>query len=1118
MEKSNDRAGRRAALSENKRALLEQRLRGTGNVRPEGSDVLRRTTSGAARLSFAQERLWFLEQLLPGNASYNTYRAWRVDGQLDTTALQQAVRTLIERHQTLRCVFRDDGEGPRQILQPAEPDFKATSLEHLPPQQREPEAERQAAADVRRPFDLLHGPLLRVRVWHLGQSDHLVLATMHHLVADGWSMGILDRELTALYEAFGAHQPSPLEPLPIDYADYAAWQRERFSGEELERLLEFWRGQLSEAPLLELPSDRPRPPHPSFRGASVSGALAPRHTKALLQLAQESQATLFMTVLAALGTLLSRYTGTDDVVIGSPVANRDRREVENLIGLFVNMLPLRIRLEGDPTFRQLLEQTRRTCLDAYGRQQLPFGRLVADMDLERDPSRNPLFQVTVSLQPPEAGAATGSLTRHPVGLNVQTVRFDLEVFVWQSERGLETVFSYSRDLFDESTVIRMQDHFHRLLECVAEAPDDPLSEMSLLTETERLRLLQAGVSEGEYPRNSCIHELFEKQCEETPDAVAVVWNDRQLTFRELNTQANQLAHHLQSVGVGPESLVGMCLRRSPEAVVSALAILKAGGAYVPLDPEYPAARLRFMLEDTGCRVVISLDEFSRPLQGDDRKIVCLDRDKSQIAANNDANPASRTSATNLAYVIYTSGSTGRPKGTCIEHRCVVRLVKCANYIDILPEDFVLQFATLSFDASTFELWGALLNGATLVIYPAGLPSLEELARFIERQNVSTLFLTTALFNQMAREVPEAFRKLRNLLFGGEAVDADAVRSVLEQGPPRRLLHVYGPTESTTFASWYLVQEVPADATNVPIGGPLSQTRLYVLDKHQNQVPAGVPGELYIGGDGLARCYLNLPELTAERFVPDPFSTNPRDRLYRTGDIVRWRPDEALEFLGRRDNQVKIRGFRIEPGEVTAVLLTHPETAQAEVIVREDRPGEKQLVAYVVPAERGADVSSTLRRFLCESLPHYLVPSAWVMLNEMPLTPNGKINRSALPAPSREDGSVEQAEPVSDMERKLAAIWCDLLHLETVGRDQRFFDIGGHSLLLIELQRKLKSVFDRDVPMLDLFKHSTVSQLARYLGDAQDVGATAATAEHARRLRGGRLRLRELKRERRQANE
>jgi len=1078
---------------------------------PQAQTISRRTEAGPCHLSFAQQRLWFLDQFEPGSHLYNIPIAVRLAGQLDAAALEQSLNEIVRRHEALRTTFATVNDSPVQMIATTlSVALPLVDLSELPEAGREAEARQLATEEAQRPFDLARGPLFRASLLRLNDKDHALLVTMHHIVSDGWSLSVFMRELTALYEAFSKHQPSPLAELPIQYADYAVWQREWLSGEVLREHLSYWKQQLAGAPtVLELPTDRPHPAVQSFRGAHQSLTVSKTVGEELKALSQHEGATLFMTMLAAFQILLSRYTNQEDIVVGSPIAGRNRAETEGLIGYFINMLALRTDLSGDPTFRKLLGRVREVALGAYAHQDLPFEKLVEELQSERDIGRHPVFQVMFAVQnAPQQAPELSKLALRQLELEGDSgiAKFDLALFVIEAAEGLRAVVEYSTDLFEAETITRMLGHFEQLLTGIVADPDQRLSKLPLMTEAERHQLLvEWNITTTDYTRDKCIHELFEAQVECTPEAVAVVFEDRQLTYRELNRRANQLAHYLRKHGVGPEVLVGIMMERSPEMVVGLLGILKAGGAYVPLDTAYPQERLSFMLKDANVRVLMTQEELIARLPEHEAKVVCLGKDWELIAQESEENPVSGAMAENLAYVIYTSGSTGIPKGVCVPHVAINRLILNTNYVELGPSDRVAQVSNSSFDAATFEIWGALLQGAQLVGISRDVTlSPRDFATQIRKQNISAMFLTTALFNQLAGQVPGIFNSVRHLLFGGEAVDPRWVKEVLKGSPPERLLHVYGPTESTTFTSWYLVQDVPEGAATIPIGRPISNTQIYLLDRYLNPVPIGVRGELHIGGDGLARGYLNRPELTAERFIPDPFSAEPGARLYKTGDLARYLPDGNIEFLGRLDQQVKVRGHRIELGEIEAVLGLHAGVREAVVVAREDVPGDKRLVAYLVVAqEQRAPSTGELRSYLKQKLPEYMVPQAFVMLDALPLTPNGKVDRRALPAPdeARPELAQQYVAPRNAVEEVVADIWAEVLKVEQVGIHDNFFELGGHSLLATQVISRVRRAVQVELPLRALFEDPTVAGLShRLIANEAKSGQTEKIARVLKKIK------------------
>jgi amino acid adenylation domain-containing protein len=1057
-------------------AARVEEIRGQGAPQLPPVAAVRR--EAAMPLSFAQERLWFLDRMQPGSAFYNVPLTLRLRGALDVAALEHALGEVVRRHEALRTRFPAVDGAPVQVISPfAGFTLPVEELAGLGERAREAVVRRRAAEDAAHPFDLAAGPPFRAALLRLDAEDHALLVCMHHLVSDGWSLGVLFGELSALYAARVRGEASPLPEPAVQYADYAAWQREHLRGEALDAQLAYWRGELAGAPeLLTLPADRVRPAVQSHRGAGEEALYPAALRDRLGALARREGATLYMVLLAAWQLLLSRYAGQDRVVVGSPSAGRARAEVEGLVGFFVNTLALCTDLSGDPTFRQLLARVRETTLGAFARQELPFERLVEEVNPGRSLNHAPLFQVMFALQSqgPARLALDGVEVEAVRGVS-QTAKYDLTLSMAEGEAGVRAWLEYATDLFDAGGVRRMLEQLGVLLEAVAADPDRPLSRLPLADEAERARLTGAwSRAEGAYPRAACVHHLFAAQAAQTPEAMAVAYGGRSLRYAELDARATRLARALRRRGVGPEVRVGLCLERGVELVVAMLAVLKAGGAYVPLDPGYPAERLEFMLLDSGAALLVTeeaLGGLLPDLAG--VQLLRIDRPEPETAEEARAPLPDDAGPDTLAYVIYTSGSTGTPKGVAVDHRGIVRLVRGTDYLQLGPGDRVAQASNVSFDAATFEVWGALLNGALLVGIPRDtVLSAAELAAVIATRSITALFLTTALFNQVAQALPGAFGPLRALLFGGEACDPALVRRVLAAGAPGRLLHVYGPTENTTFSTWHTVAEVPANARTVPIGRSIAHSSALVL-ADGIPVPAGVPGELFVGGDGVARGYLGRAALTAERFVPDPFSPRPGARMYRTGDRVRWTGEGALEFLGRADGQVKIRGFRIEPGEVESALSGCPGVREARVIVREDAPGERLLVAYVV----GGAADDALRAHLRRTLPDYMLPGAFVAMEALPLTPNGKLDIRALPLPEQA-GAGEYVAPRTPVEEALAGIWADVLHCDRVGAGDDFFLLGGHSLLVMRLASRVQAAFGVDLPVRTVFTSSTLDAMAQ----------------------------------------
>jgi aspartate racemase len=1033
-------------------------------------------------MSFAQMRLWFLDRLQPGLSLYNVTVARRLLGTLDRHALEHAFKEIVQRHETLRTTFRMVEGEPLQVISAVQnleiPSVDLSGLDH---EEREQTISRLVCEESERPFDLEQGPLLRVKLFRAASEDHVLVVVMHHIVSDGWSLGVLFRDLSRLYTSALQGESLSLPPLPVQYADYSVWQREWLRDSVVDRHLEYWRNRLSGLSNLELPTDRPRPAVRAFRGARTELELPLTLSDRLLRFSRQEGATLFMVLLAGLQTLLHRYSGQTDIAVGSPIAGRNRTEIEGLIGFFVNTLVLRIDLSNDPTVRELLARVREVALGAYTHQDLPFEKLVEVLHPERNMNQSPMFQVMFALQDSyEADMELPGLRVSPVTFKADTAKFDLTLFAHRRGRLLSLSMEYDRDIFRAETVQRMLNHLHMLLEGMTTDPVQRISQLPLLTPEERTTLLNEwNDTSTEYPRGKCVHELFEEQAARTPERIALVHKDRRITYAELNRRANRLADHLRGLGIGPDIPVGIYLDRCPEMVVSILGVLKAGGAYLPLDPAYPAERIRFMLEDADAPVVITSEALVDHLPQSRSHRVCLERARPDIEGMSEENPPANARPDQLANIIYTSGSTGLPKGVEVLHRGVVRLVMETDYVRFDPEEVFLQLAPISFDASTFELWGALLHGGTCVLFPERVPSPPMLEEVIRKEGVSTLWLTSSLFNAVIDEAPGVLRGVRQLLTGGEALSVSHVRRALELLPETRLINGYGPTESTTFASCYEIpRSLPAELSSVPIGRPIANTRIYLLDSRMQPVPVGVSGELFIGGDGLARGYLNREPLTAERFVADPFSGDPSSRLYRTGDLARYLPDGNIEFLGRIDEQLKIRGFRIEPGEIESQITGFPGVRQAAVIAHESGPGERKLVAYVVADDPGAGATA-LRSHLGERLPGYMIPAAFAFLDALPLTPNGKLDRSRLPVLDQVSSMPDSdSAPRSSVEEWMVGTWKELLSMERVGIHDDFFVLGGHSLLAVKLMARIRERYQQDLPLAILFQARTIAQISK----------------------------------------
>lgn len=899
-------------------------------------------------MSFAQQRLWFLDQLVPNSSGYNMPSTLRITGALDAAALRNALQEIVRRHETLRTRFdMRNNEAVQIVSGHPEVHFEQLDYSDLPREEASEKLRGIGQRFLHKPFDLKKGFLFRTLLCRIAPEEHYLLVVMHHIISDGWSLGVFTREFRELYAAFAQNKPSPLPDLAIQYADFAIWQRERLQGERLARHMGYWLERLKGVQPLELPADHARPPIQTYNGDQVARLFSPSVYEALQAFGRREQVTLFVTLLAAFKALLWHYTGQGDLAVGSPIANRNQKETEGLIGFFVNMLVMRTQVADNPSFKELVGRVREAAFSAYDHQNLPFEQVVEELKPERDMSRNPVFQVVFAVQnAPREELALPGLHIEPVPIGGGSTRFDLEVHFWEVRDGLLCRCFRNTDIFERVTIERMLAHFERLTEAAMARPDTPIAALPLLDAEERELVLHGfNKTRTEYPREAGVPGLFDETAREYAHRIALRFGDSQMTYEMLERRANQVAHLLIGAGVAPGDLVGLCMERSLEMVVATLGILKAGAAYGPLDADYPSERLQFMLGDMGLKLVLTQTRLRERFSHLKVTAMCFDS-VATLDARPGAAPEVEIGPDSLAYVMYTSGSTGVPKGVMVEHRNIIRLVKGASYAAFAPEEVYFQYAPISFDAATFEIWAPLLTGGTLVIARPGVLSLEDLTREFCMNKVTTMWLTSGLYHQLAELALGQLQYMRQLLTGGDVLDPIHVRRTLKELPGCTLINCYGPTENTTFTTCYPMRRIEdAGEDAIPIGRPISNTQVYILDTNMEPVPAGVFGELYAGGDGVARGYLNRPELTAQRFVSNPFGPG---LLYKTGDRVRWRRDGTLEFGGRFDDQVKLRGFRVEPGEIQALLREHPAVAHAAVIVREDEPGDKRLVAYVAP--------------------------------------------------------------------------------------------------------------------------------------------------------------------------
>ncbi|MFE9694033.1 amino acid adenylation domain-containing protein [Micromonospora sp. NPDC005806] len=1074
----------------------------------------RRTAAPAARiprrpddvdppLSYAQERVWFMEQIAPGEAAYLMAVPLRVRGRLDVDRLRTALDGLTRRHESLRTRFPADADGRPVALVEDTVTVPLRIVEAADGAAAQELVDRAAVE----PFDLAAGPLMRALLVRLAADDHVLLLTQHHVISDGWSVDVLLRDLIALYHGSVEQLPE----LPVQYGDFAHWQARTLAGPQARGHLDYWTGRLAGMPPLELPLDGPRPATQTYHGDFVEFRVDRAAVDGLAALARQDGGTLFMALLAAWQVLLARHCGQDDFAVGVSVAGRSAPELENVVGMFINMLPLRAELAGDPSFTELLGRVRPAVLDAFEHADVPFARVVQELGVPRDVSRSPVFQAMFVLQNYEMGrfetaAADADVQFDWTPMELRATRFDIELHLVEVASGLWGKLVFNTDLLHRSTVERMADRFATLLRSAVAAPDAPVSGLDLLADGERTLVLDAwNATATPFPAHATLHGLVEEQVARTPDAVALRLEGRSVSYAELNTMANRIAHRLRRTGVGPESLVGVCAERSVELVAGLLGVLKAGAAYLPLDPEYPADRLAFMVADAAAPVVLVQDRLRGVLPDTGATVLALD-DEAEWRTEPGDDPAPTATADNVAYVIYTSGSTGRPKGVPNTHRGIVnRLDWMQRTYRLGADDAVLQKTPASFDVSVWEFFWPLQTGARLVLArPGGHKDAGYLRDLLTAERVTTThFVPSMLAAFLAEEGAEACAALRRVICSGEELPLASAVEFTRRFPGCELHNLYGPTEAAIDVSWWPCRPAElAGLTTVPIGGPIANLRLYVLDERLNPVPPGVSGELYIGGVGVARGYHRRPALTAERFVPDPYGPEPGARLYRTGDLVRWRPPAeptpeddgaavppsgVIEFLGRIDHQVKLRGLRIELGEIESALREQDGVAEAAVVVREDTPGDKRLAAYVVGLASAADLKAALK----QRLPEYMVPAAFVALDALPLSPNGKLDRRALPAPVvTRESAAELVEPRTSTERSLAGIWSEVLGVPTLGIDDDFFDLGGHSMLATQVVARIRKVElgGRPVGVMDLFQHRTIRDLTEFVdGPAQDDG-------------------------------
>jgi amino acid adenylation domain-containing protein len=1119
-----------AELANRKSEILTFLRQTKPEARPTAPPIAPISRDQQLPLSFAQQRMWVLNQLEPGNSFYNVPVAVRLTGSLNLSALKQSLKAIIQRHEAFRTSFSTIEEQPVQLIGPELTlDWPLINLEGLSEAEREAETRRLINEEAQQPFDLAKKPLLRVKLLRLAKKEHVLLVTMHHIISDGWSMSIFVQELVALYQASVTGNPSPLPPLPIQYADFAHWQREWLQGEVLDTLLAYWKQQLAGIPPgLELPGDRPRPSIQTYQGACQTFLIPKPLTEDLKALCQQEEVTLFMLMLAAFKTLLYRYTAQEDIVVGTPIANRNRVEIEKVVGFFANTLVMRTDLSGNPSFRELLQRVRAVALEAYVHQDLPFEKLVEGLQPERDLSRNPLYQVMFILQnTPSPFLKLPDLTLSELESESTIAALDLRLELEEKLDGLRGKLEYSTDLFEPTTITRLLGHFQTLLEQIVVNPQQRLSELALLTDREQRQLLvEWNDTQVDYGQAACLHHLFEAQARQTPEATALVLpssagSNQQLTYQDLNQRANQLAHHLRKLGVGPEVLIGLYMERSLEMIVGLLGILKAGGAYVPLDPTYPRERVAFMLADSQAPILLTQQRLvanlpiqdpaggkqtkagteTSPGENQNPKVICLDADWATIAQESQENPSSVANADNPAYIIYTSGSTGRPKGVVGLHRGTVNRFRWMwQTYPFEAGEICCQKTSLSFVDAVWEIWGPLLQGIPLVLIPDEVvKDLERLLETLSDYQVTRFVLVPSLLRAILKheeKLQSRVPRLKIWATSGEALPIELGHDFQKSMPDGVLLNIYGSSEVSADVTWHDLSQPSETASNVSIGRPMANTQVYILDPYLQPVPVGTPGEIHIGGVNLSRGYLYRPDLTAARFIPNPFSQEPGARLYKTGDLACYRPGGTIEYLGRIDHQVKVRGYRIELGEVEAALKQHPTVEQSVVVARQDLPGGARLVAYVTPnkehnrlerppiagegdQDEAGPNPQILRNFLRQHLPDYMIPSLFVSLDALPLTPNGKVNRRALPAPEilRSEPDRRFVPAQTPTEQELVQIWTEVLKVEQVSVHDNFFDLGGHSLMATQLISRVRERFAIDLAVKELFAFPTIVEMA-----------------------------------------
>ncbi|MDQ1350349.1 MAG: hypothetical protein QG657_650 [Acidobacteriota bacterium] len=1076
----------------NKQKLFEELLKKKGIQTLGGPVLKKRDDPGPFKLSFAQRRIWFLQQFDPGSAAYNDPTALRIKGPLNISTLELTLNEIVRRHRVIQMNFPAKEGQPTQV-------FK--KIEHLIitvlDLQTGTDVEKQIRDFVnhfsRQPFDLADAPLIRAGLLRIATDDYALVVSIHHIVMDGWSKGIMLKELISLYEAFNQGKPSPLGELPIQYTDYVQWLHEWMQGQLYETQLAYWRTALAGSPtMLELPTDHPRPNMLSGKGSVQPFYIQGDKLQELNTLARRENVTLFMLLMAVYNTLLFRYSGQEDILIGIPIAGRHRIELEGLIGLFVNTLVIRTDLSRNPTFEILLLGVRSAFSEAYKYQDIPFERLVEELNPQRNLGVTPLFQVMFQLQnAPMPAISISDLTIIPIQIDTGFSQMDLSLTMWEEAGGMKGTFEYSTDLFEVDTIRRITAHFQALLDAVLSSVDQAISQLPMLSEEEKQHLLvHWNDTDCDYPADICIYRLFEICVEKNPNETAVIFENRQLTYTELNCQANQLAHLLHEMNVGTETLVGICMENSLDLIVGVMGILKTGGAYIPMDPTYPDGRLMSILKDACSTVLITATTELSRFEWYGKRIVCLDNEKDFISGKSDNNCLNGCCAENAACVIYTSGSSGEPKGILIDNRNIVNLVySFIRSYSPGPGDRILPLTSIASASFVGEILPILTSGGAIFLADrVSFLDIKKLKLLISTQDITILSTVPSM---IARLNSAEWRpgKLRLLLSGGEALSAGDIDHLIEA---ITIVNGYGLTEATVCSTYTIVNEMGLNFSKypiIPVGKPIINTKVYILDRYYNVVPIGVPGEMYIGGEGISRGYLNNPELTAEKFIKNKnrsYKSYKTYILFKTGDLGSWQSDGSIKFLGRIDTQVQVHGHRIELSEIETYLGLHPAIADVAVVVREIVPGDRRLVAYVVVGSGQKVGSNELREWIGRRVPEYMIPAFIVFIDAMPLTTNGKVDIAALPIlyNVRQDLEVKYKAPQTEIEQVIASVWMEYLHLEKVGINDNFFDLGGHSLLLTQVHSRLSEIYDRELTIVDLFRYPTIYSLAGHIGNNQ----------------------------------